>query len=562
MDLSSYKKTVSATDYPVKDNNLNDQLSLETDLADQSQPAYQFGQKRSTTSGLTYGYFGGVLNVDGVPTTIADGTIALTGSATNYVERDHAGTVSKNTTGFSADKVPMAQIATGVSSITTVTDKRPTNLPPVGRLSKSVAGGAGTTVLTADEARPPILEFTGALTGNRTIEVPAVKREWIVYNNTTGAFYLTVKVSGQTGVVVTQGKRAALYCDGTDVRQSNTDANEIGGAFSLTGDISPAQITADQNDYNPTGLSTASVLRLQSDAARSITGIAGGTNGRVLILQNIGSQPIILSHDSVGSVAGNRFYLPNGQPQLLQQYRLIVVRYDGPISRWYPLAATDGEYRTVQAFTGSGTWTKPAGLKRIKVTLVGGGGGGGGTPAPGASQGAAAAGGGGGGYSIKTIAGSSLGATETVTIGAAGAGGAAGANNGGTGGTSSFGAHCSATGGGGGGSGSVSGNSGPDGANSSVMVGGVGSGGDINGAGQGGGFGSRNIVDNVVASGTGGSSLLGGGAHAVSGAGGAPGSSPSGGYGGGGGGARSGGNEVARAGGNGVAGIVIVEEFF
>jgi microcystin-dependent protein len=88
-------------------------------------------------------------------------------------------------------------------------------------LSKSVAGGAGTTTLTQDEQRRDMIEFTGALTGNRTIEVDATPWSAVVYNNTTGNFTLTVKVTGQTGVVLpqAQGHRRHLYCDGVDVRE-------------------------------------------------------------------------------------------------------------------------------------------------------------------------------------------------------------------------------------------------------------------------------------------------------------------------------------------------------
>jgi hypothetical protein len=64
-------------------------------------------------------------------------------------------------------------------------------------LSKSVAGGAGTTVLTQNEQRAHVLEFTGALTGNRVIEVDATPWDWIVYNNTSGAFTLTFRSPGR-----------------------------------------------------------------------------------------------------------------------------------------------------------------------------------------------------------------------------------------------------------------------------------------------------------------------------------------------------------------------------
>lgn len=104
--------------------------------------------------------------------------------------------------------------------------------------------------------------------------------------------------------------------------------------------------------------------------------------------------------------------------------------------------AVNGAYRGTRVYTASDTWSKPTGLKRIRVTVVGGGGSGGANNATGTRG----TGGGGGGLSIKTIEAASLGATETVTVGAGGAA-VGGASNANAGGTSSFGAHCSATGG-------------------------------------------------------------------------------------------------------------------
>ena len=102
--------------------------------------------------------------------------------------------------------------------------------------------------------------------------------------------------------------------------------------------------------------------------------------------------------------------------------------------------------QTVQVFTASGTWTKPAGLRYAEILVVGGGGGGGGVT--GNSANAIGGGGGGaGGHAVSYIAAASLGSTETVTIGAAGSGGAGGSTAGTAGGTTSFGSHLSATGG-------------------------------------------------------------------------------------------------------------------
>lgn len=85
-----------------------------------------------------------------------------------------------------------------------------------GGLQKSVAGGVDVT-LSAAEYEEGWLEFTGTLTGNISVVFPAIECIWLVHNNTAGAFTLTCKVSGQTGVAVTQGEKALLYGNATDI---------------------------------------------------------------------------------------------------------------------------------------------------------------------------------------------------------------------------------------------------------------------------------------------------------------------------------------------------------
>lgn len=83
--------------------------------------------------------------------------------------------------------------------------------------------GTGTYTLTGSELNRVAYRFTGALTGNRTVIVPATVQQYWVDNQTTGAFTLTIAPSGGgTGFVVAQGSRAILYCDGTDVLNATT----------------------------------------------------------------------------------------------------------------------------------------------------------------------------------------------------------------------------------------------------------------------------------------------------------------------------------------------------
>lgn len=82
--------------------------------------------------------------------------------------------------------------------------------------------GTGDYTLTGSELNRISYTFSGLLTGNRNIIVPATIQQYWVRNITTGAFTLTVKVSGQPGTTVTQGGAAILYSDGTDVVEADT----------------------------------------------------------------------------------------------------------------------------------------------------------------------------------------------------------------------------------------------------------------------------------------------------------------------------------------------------
>lgn len=185
-------------------------------MFDALSPASLYGRQQSTTSGLTWGYYGGNVLVIGVLTQIANATIALTASATNYLEAEPTtGAVSKNTTGFTAGRTPLYTIVTGTATVTSYTDHRIAVPDVTGRLVKAMPDA--NTTLTFAEIRNQILEFTGTLTLQRNIVLPLTPRQWTVFNNTTGGFGLQFIGATGSGIVVAAGKRAIVYADGTNV---------------------------------------------------------------------------------------------------------------------------------------------------------------------------------------------------------------------------------------------------------------------------------------------------------------------------------------------------------
>ena len=83
--------------------------------------------------------------------------------------------------------------------------------------------GTGSYTLTGSELNRIAYRFTGALTGNRSVIVPATVQQYWVDNQTTGAFTLTITpFGGGLGFDIVQGSRAILYCDGTNVINAST----------------------------------------------------------------------------------------------------------------------------------------------------------------------------------------------------------------------------------------------------------------------------------------------------------------------------------------------------
>lgn len=125
--------------------------------------------------------------------------------------------------------------------------------------------------------------------------------------------------------------------------------------------LSPSQITSNQDNYNPSGAGSADVLRISSDAARNVTGLAFPAANKTILLTNVGSFTITLKNN-VTSTAANRFLI--GADFELGADQAVMLYYDATSSRWRMVGGGGGG--------GSGLTVSSAAVTTSNVTGVAG----------------------------------------------------------------------------------------------------------------------------------------------------------------------------------------------
>ena len=138
-------------------------------------PAAFLGRRAEAITGLTFAYYGGVIWANGGWRSIADGTLSMTASDTNYVELDIEGdatdpAVSSNIVGFTDGAIPLYEIVTDGTDITSYTDRRVAlSLQPQGHDIQVIAYAAS---ITPDALAGKIVQV-GQLTGAITVNAPS-----------------------------------------------------------------------------------------------------------------------------------------------------------------------------------------------------------------------------------------------------------------------------------------------------------------------------------------------------------------------------------------------------
>jgi hypothetical protein len=151
-----------------------------------------------------------------------------------------------------------------------------------GYVTQAVATGTDTTLTIPNGAtgvaRNMFIELTGTGGTNTNLIVPANKKLYFIYNNSTGA--VTVKVTGQTGVSVAAGSKVILVSNGTDIVQATSYLTTTPSSLSLT-NLTATSATITTLTSTSAGITTLTGTSMNvttaTHASANITTLAGTT---------------------------------------------------------------------------------------------------------------------------------------------------------------------------------------------------------------------------------------------------------------------------------------------
>lgn len=131
-----------------------------------------------------------------------------------------------------------------------------------------------------------------------------------------------------------------LQRDAADELGTPDDFN-VGGALDLGGDLelSEATTVVVATPINDFATGTETVQRVSTTVGLTITGLAGGRQGRLMLFSKFAPiADISFTHEDAGSVAGNRIRTPGGVTFTLTSNNALWFWYDNTLARWILVA--------------------------------------------------------------------------------------------------------------------------------------------------------------------------------------------------------------------------------
>lgn len=214
------------------------------------------------------GWFVFVRNQGSGTLTLAPSSELIDGDATKILQIDESCVVMTTATGFAT--VGYGRAIDGVIFDATID-----------------LAGSGNINLNYLQVRSQIQDYTGILTGARTVTMGTDPGYWFVRNNTSGAYTVTFRVnSGDPGVAVAQGTYSILRSDGAEVKVAlTTTTGTVTSIASVAGDtvLTPDPIIA----TGTVGLATTAVTPGTYGDQDSIPAVTVDSKGRITGASNV-----------------------------------------------------------------------------------------------------------------------------------------------------------------------------------------------------------------------------------------------------------------------------------
>jgi fibronectin-binding autotransporter adhesin len=215
----------------------------------------------------------------------------------------------------------------------------------------------------------------------RTIEILGSTggTDALVVSNSTSAANIAVFKDNTTNVLTIANDGAVIFHNSTDSTSAFSVQNAAGtpqlaidttNSLVTTTNLQTGSLTVTNvgnvafqkgSDYSTTGstnnvdFGTGALFRLTGASAQTITGIAGGVDGRMITLVNAASQSATIANNSGSSSAANRIITGTGTNMTLAAGASINLVYDSGASFWRVVGSTSavggGTYVNLQGST-------------------------------------------------------------------------------------------------------------------------------------------------------------------------------------------------------------------